>query len=131
VGGFTSVFHTIQNAYGWSDKKILKLRIKRLVQIVHVLEHSREVEDMVRRLEIEWQTKVLASFLSNLAQDEKQATQMHAAVEKLSMLPPEAQAALADTSGEHRSLEDIMENGNVAAALAHNIARKGPALPIS
>jgi choline dehydrogenase-like flavoprotein len=131
VGGFTSVFHSIQAAYGWTDKRILNLRVKRLVQIVHVLEVSRDAEDRVRRMEREWQTKTLAAFMSNLAQDQKTAESMLKAVDRVSMFSPEEREELADTSHEEdaRTLEDIMENGNTKDALQRNAQRKGPGLP--
>lgn len=111
----------------------MKLRIKRLVQIVHVMQRSQEAKDTVRRAEIEWQTKTLAAFLSSLASSKELADAMHDEVGKLSMTPrppDQADTGSADTSGgtDSRTLEEIMEHGNVEAALARNLARKGPGL---
>lgn len=125
------MFHAIQSAYGWSDEYILDLRIKRLVQIIHVLQRTLEIDTRIRRLEIEWQTKVLAAFIAHTVQDEKAAEKLIQAAEKLSLADdPDSEVSLpaADTSGERdaRSLEEIMERGSVEQALSRNSQRKGP-----
>ena len=100
------------------------------MQIVHVLQTALVTDTQVRRLEIEWQTKVLASFIAHTVPDQKAADQLLALVDRLSLADgPEAEVPRpsADTSGE-RSLEEIMEHGNVEQAVLRNSQRKGPGI---
>jgi hypothetical protein len=110
------------------------------VQIAHVIDMAQRAETRMRRLEIEWQTKVLASFIANTASSEELAKDLLKHLSSISLAdadevasqstPGETVQRPADTPREQeRSLEDIIENGSVEWAFARNNQRKGPGLP--
>lgn len=104
---------------------MLNLRLGRLVQIIHVLNHA----DDVRRSELQWQTLTVAKTVANIARTEKQRDALLKALDQMRLVDTdEDQGAAADTSGDSRSLEDIIENGSVQQALARNMRRQGPGL---
>lgn len=125
--------HAIQAAYHWSDEQVLDIRLARLVQIVDVL----NVSDSIRKLELEWQSKLVASVVAATIEDEKGRDQLlkHIDLMNLRGLSEEqmaAQGRTADTSGDRRgdgrSTEDVLANGSVHQALARNLRRKGPGI---
>lgn len=110
---------------------MLDLRIKRLVQIVHVISNVGEAEVKIRRAEIQWQTRALASFIAATVEDNKAAEKLIAEAGRLSM--GDEDDGPADTPGDSRtdsrSLDEVMTHGNTQAALRKNLQRKGPGLP--
>lgn len=101
---------------------------------MHVLRVTREMDDKVRRAEIEWQTKMLASFIASTVDDQKAREQMVEAAAKLSMVDETSTSetlrpAQADTSGEDtRSTDDVLKHGDIERALARNMRRSGPGI---
>lgn len=86
----------------------------------------------MRRLEIEWQTKVLGAFIANTAPNADTAKELIKHLNSVYLVDQSEQAEIgpADTPGEReRSLEDIIENGSTQSALARNNRRQGPGLP--
>lgn len=79
----------------------------------------------MRREEIEWSTRALATFIANTVQDDKARDQMFSSATNLSMTGASRSEGSADTPGE-RSLEDIMEHGDIDGALARNEKRSTP-----
>lgn len=125
--------HAIQAAYHWSDEQVLDIRLARLVQIVDAL----NVSDSVRKLEMEWQAKLVASVVAATIEDDKARDQLikHIDLMNLRGLSEEQMAVqdrTADTSGDRRgdgrSVEDVLANGSVHQALTRNLRRKGPGI---
>ncbi len=62
-------------------------------QVSEAIAERRSVEAATERVRIEWQTKVLASFIAQTVDSEKQASALLKAADKLSMhRPPEENA---------------------------------------
>lgn len=97
---------------------------------MHVLVIGLEMDNKVRQLELQWQTRTLATFIANIAPHPKTAEALLKAVERIHLVD-DGEIRTADTSSESdaRTLEEIMEHGNVEAALQKNAMRKGPGLP--
>lgn len=100
--------------------------------MMHVIQQTADNESKIRRGEITWIVKSLGSVMAGLSQDKKQMESLMKAVEKMSLLDDEEVSIGDDTTSsrnDNRTLEEIMESGNVEAALAKNSRRQGPGLP--
>jgi hypothetical protein len=87
----------------------------------------------LRHTELEWQTKSLAYMIAQTVENEKGRKSLTDMVNKMSLTePPDTDqdhprsVPRADTSGDTRTIEEIMEHGDVERALARNSKRKGP-----
>lgn len=69
MGSFSRVFHKISSAYGWDDKKILNLTIKRMRQISAEIDQADWIEKFHHRQLIAWQTRMICSWLVKLTPD--------------------------------------------------------------
>lgn len=69
MGSFSRVFHKISSAYGWSDKRILNLTIRRMRQISAEIDQSAWLEKFHQRQLIAWQTRMICSWLVKLTPD--------------------------------------------------------------
>jgi hypothetical protein len=58
------MFDLISSEYGWSDKKILKLRIRRLRQIIAAISRRRYFEDRKVKSLASWQTRMTAQYIA-------------------------------------------------------------------
>lgn len=120
----------IRSAYHCSDEEVLDTRIGRLVQMINVL----NVADDVRRMELEWQAKLVASVTANTIEDENARKKLIKSIQGMNLrgVDPDAEDepgySPADTPGDERSIEDIVEHGSVQQALARNLRRKGPGI---
>jgi hypothetical protein len=101
---------------------VLDIRISRLVQMIHVIQERTEAEHKLRRTELTWQTRNICLFMAATVEDNGARKEMISSAQRLTLLEDE----LDDTSTEERTLEDIIENGNIQEALARNNQRKGP-----
>ena len=63
----------VTSEYKWTDSEVLDLTIRRLRQIKEVIDERRSIEDLQRRVYLEWQTKTLAQFFVAACQDQKAA----------------------------------------------------------
>lgn len=69
MGSFSRVFHKISAAYGWDDKKILNLTIRRMRQISAEIDQAEWLEKFHQRQLIAWQTRMICSWLVKLTPD--------------------------------------------------------------
>jgi len=69
MGSFSRAFHKISAAYGWGDKKILNLTIKRMRQIIAEIDQADWIEKFHTRQLIAWQTRMICSWLVKLTPD--------------------------------------------------------------
>lgn len=93
---------------------------------MHVLRSVRESKDALRRAETEWQTRALAQFIAFNIQNEEGRSQALDIATSLSMTEKKEEV---DTSSvDTRTMEDIIQHGDVERALARNMKRKGPGI---
>lgn len=119
----------IRAAYKCTDEEVLDTRIGRLVQMINVLNAA----DDVRRMELEWQTKLVATVTANTIEDGKAREKLINSIQALNLRgvddsAPGGQHRAADTAADGRSIEEVMEHGSVQQALARNLRRKGPGI---
>ena len=75
---------------------MLELTLARTIQITQAIaERQRTAQDLRLSL-VEWQTKVLASFMGNLAQDEKTAKALLKAARDLRLRAPDPDMSAED-----------------------------------
>ena len=86
------------------------------------------VTDDIRKGEIEWQAKLIAATVAYTIEDEKYRDNLLEFIQSKNMrgLPEDAPVRRADTSGDTRTFEEILEKGSTQQALARNLRRKGP-----
>lgn len=108
---------------------MLDIRLGRLVQIVNVL----NVTDDIRKVELEWSAKLIAGAVANTIEDEKGRKILMDNIQAQNLRGVKEEGGdnttttrRADTSGDQRSFEEILEQGSVHQALARNLQRKGP-----
>ena len=132
--------HAIQSAYHWTDEQVFDIRLGRLVQIVNVLNAT----DMIRKVELEWSAKLIAATVASTVEDDKARDSLLKSIESMNLrgLSAAEMAAFtggkttaagpgrgaADTSGDGRSIEEILEKGSVHQALARNLRRSTPGI---
>lgn len=75
----------MSSEYGWSDDRILDTPVRRLRQISAVIAERRDQQARIAESYIEWQTKVLASYISAIAPSKKGAEKLLERVDALSM----------------------------------------------
>jgi hypothetical protein len=71
----------------------MDLTLKRVVQITQAIAERRDDTELVKRLYIEWQTKVLAAFIAHTAMDGESAKALSREAAKLRMLDDEEETA--------------------------------------
>lgn len=96
--------------------------------MIHVIQKSVIRDHNIRRAEITWQTQSICAFIASTVEDNSAREKMFANAQKLTLLEDELDDTTTSGDSDERSLEDIIENGNVQAALARNNARVGPGI---
>lgn len=80
----------------------------------------------MNRIELTWQTRAICTFISSTVEDDKARSALFAQAQKLTLV--EDDDSVVDDTSIDRSLEDIIENGNVEEALARNNRRTSPGI---
>lgn len=81
------MFDRVSSEYGWSDDQILDTPVRRLRQISAAIAERLDFKALVAESHVEWQTKVLASYVAAIAPSGKGAKKLLAHVDALSMRP--------------------------------------------
>lgn len=96
-----------------------------MVQIISAIKYRRWEEEKKNQAYMEWQTRTLATFVVSTIQDNKAREHMMEEATKISMQRT-AQEVEAGQPLSEKSFAEIVENGNVEAALEANSRRKSP-----
>lgn len=75
---------------------VLDLTLARTVQVIQAIGERRDGQQDLRLRLVEWQTKILASFMANLAHDEKSAKALLKAARDLRLRAPDPDVPVED-----------------------------------